>query len=106
MKPKLTLPFNSDSEIHMNGYTIIRKDRTKNEGGIAFYIKNTYILLLIKISYSDRNDLIPDSENLEIICVEINKRYCTSFIISNWYRPLNSKLELFDNFESFCPNMT
>ena len=25
----------------------------------------------------------------------------TSFIISNWYRPPNSKLGLFDNFESF-----
>ena len=43
----------SDSEIHINGYTIIKKDRTKNGGGIAFYIKDT-------LSYSDRNDLIPD----------------------------------------------
>ena len=77
----------SDSEIHINGYTIIRKDRTKNGGGIAFYIKNT-------LSYSDRNDLIPDSENLEIVCVEINKRYCTSFLISNWYRVSSTRLSV------------
>ena len=47
---------------------IIRKDRNRNGGGIAFFIKNT-------LSYSERNDLIPDSGNLEIICIEISKRF-------------------------------
>ena len=34
-----------DSEIDINGYAIIRKDRNRNGGGIALYIKNN-------ISYS------------------------------------------------------
>ena len=84
----------SDSEIYINEYTVIRKDRNRNGGGIAFFIKNT-------LSYSERNDLIPDSGNLEIICIEISKRFCASFIVSSWYRPPNSELELFDNFELF-----
>ncbi len=30
----------SDSEIYINGYIIIRKDRNRNGGRIAIYIKN------------------------------------------------------------------
>jgi exonuclease III len=84
----------SDSEIYINEYIVIRKDRNRNGGGVAFFIKNT-------LSYSERNDLIPDSGNLEIICIEISKRFCASFIASSWYRPLSSELEIFDNFELF-----
>jgi hypothetical protein len=55
----------SDSEIYINGYTIIRKDRNRNGGGIAIYIKNN-------ISHFERVDLTLDSGNLELICIEIN----------------------------------
>jgi hypothetical protein len=84
----------SDSEIYINEYAVIRKDRNRNGGGVAFFIKNT-------LSYSERNDLIPDFGNLEITCIEISKRFCASFIVSSWYRPPNSELELFDNLELF-----
>jgi exonuclease III len=35
----------SDSEIYIHGYTIIRKDRNRNGGGIAIYIKIIYPIL-------------------------------------------------------------
>ena len=84
----------SDSEIDKNGYIIIRKDRNRNGGGIAFYIKNN-------ISYSERTDLTLGLENLELICVEINKGHCWAFLLSAWYRPPNSEIGLFDNIELF-----
>jgi exonuclease III len=31
----------SDSKIYINGYIFIRKDRNRNGGGVALFIKNT-----------------------------------------------------------------
>ena len=42
-----------DSEIYIFGYNIIRKDRNRNRGGVALYIRDT-------ISNSERKNLIPD----------------------------------------------
>jgi hypothetical protein len=84
----------SDSEIYINGYTIIRKDRNRNGGGIAIYIKNN-------ISHFERVDLTLDSGNLELICIEINRLHCRPFLLRAWYRPPNSEIELFDNLELF-----
>jgi hypothetical protein len=87
----------SDSEIYIKGYTFIRKDRNRNGGGIAIYIKNN-------ISHFERVDLTLDSGNLELIRIEINRLHCRPFLLSAWYRPLNSEIELFDNLELFCSN--
>ena len=51
------------------------------------------------ISFSERNDLVPDS--LEIICVEIKKPYNKSFLVYAWYRPPSTNIKLFDKFEAF-----
>ena len=78
-----------DSEIDINGYTIIRKDRNRNG------------LPINNISYSERIDLTLGLTNLELICVEINKGHCRPFLLSAWYRPPNSEIGLFDNIELF-----
>ena len=59
---------------------------------MALYIKNT-------IPYTERKDLVPD--NLEMICVEINRQHSRPFLITTWYRPPNSELDIFNNFELF-----
>ena len=46
-----------------------------------------------------RQDLV--SPNLEMLCVEINKKFSRPFLISTWYRPPNSEVDLFNNFELF-----
>ena len=63
-----------DSEINIDGYIIIRKDRNRNGSGIALCIRNN-------ISCSERNDLTLGLGNLEMICLEINKVNCRSFFI-------------------------
>ena len=75
-----------DSEIYINNYSIVRFR------GVALYIKNT-------IPYTERKDLVPD--NLEMICVEINRQHSRPFLITTWYRPPNSELDMFNNFELF-----
>ena len=51
-----------DGEIHINGYSTIRNDRTRNGGSVLIYISES-------ISISERNDLL--SNSLEIICFGI-----------------------------------
>lgn len=80
----------TDSEIQLTGYHIVRKDRNKFGGGVCLFIKN-------HLNYKVRTDLMP--EQLECIVIELFKPNSVSIFISTWYRPPNSPVELFDNFE-------
>ena len=51
------------------------------------------------VTFTNRNDLV--LESLEQICVEINKPKSKPFLVSSWYRPPNSKIEIFNLFEEF-----
>jgi hypothetical protein len=42
------------------------------------------------------SNLKKDDETLEFLCVEIRKPRVKPFLISKWYRPPNSCMELFD----------
>ena len=79
-----------DNEIRISGYNIIRKDRNRNGGGVLMYIHES-------ITFLERSDLCPDS--LEMICVEIMKPHDGSFLVSSLYRPPNSNVHLFNDFE-------
>ena len=61
---------------------MLRHDRTRQGGGVALYIKNNIPFLV-------RQDLV--SPNLEMLCVEINKKFSRPFLISTWYRPPSSE---------------
>lgn len=84
----------SDGEVLIEGYDIERRDRIINGrrgGGICFYIRSN-------IDYFVRNDL--RSSELEILSVEIRKPNAKPFVITTWYRPPDSTVELFSHFES------
>ena len=42
----------SDIEVYIPGYIIIREDRSRSGGGVAFYIRGN-------LSYTNRIDLVP-----------------------------------------------
>ena len=88
----------SNDEIHIHGFNIIRKDRNRFGRGVVLYIRDT-------ISFSDRKDIIPDG--LEMVCIELNLPYNKSLLISTWYRPPNSHVNIFDYWAGFlskCDN--
>ena len=62
-----------NSEIKISGYDIVRRDRNRNGGGVAMYIRSC-------ITFTNRNDLVPES--FEQICVEINKPKSKPFLVS------------------------
>ena len=80
----------TDSAVSIDGYTLIRRDRCRGGGGVAMYVRNV-------IDFKIRSDL--SDPDLEFLCIEIQKPKAKPFLISNWYRPPNSPIELSDKFE-------
>ena len=73
----------------INNYILTRRDRSRHGGGVAIYVRNP-------IQFKLRNDLRED--DLEFLCIEINKSKTKPFLISTWYRPPNASVELFEKF--------
>ena len=46
----------SDGLIHLDGYEVVRKDRSRNGGGVCIYLRSS-------INYKIRSDLIPSEYN-------------------------------------------
>ena len=81
----------SDNILHLNDYDIIRKDRSRNGGGVCIYYRSS-------INYNIRNDLIPTE--LEAVCVEIIKPHSKPFLVTTVYRPPNASADFFEHFEN------
>ena len=80
-----------NDKIHLNDYDNIRKDRSRNGGGVCIYLRSSTINSII------RQDLI--SFELEAVCVEIIKPHSRPFFVTIVYRPPNASSEFFDHFE-------
>jgi hypothetical protein len=72
-------------------YTEVHTECRKNEVQNAVFQNN--------IPYTERKDLVPD--NLEMTCVEITRQHSKPLLTATWYRPPNSELDIFTNFELF-----
>ena len=81
-----------DCEVEIPGYDIFRRDRNRNGGGVSMYIRKN-------IPHSNREDLAV--ENIELICIEVKKPKSKPLLIATWYRPPNSSIEFFSDFEKF-----
>ena len=86
---RLDLSF-TDNQVGLNGYDIVRKDRSRNGGGVCIFLRSS-------INYKIRSDLI--STDLEAVCVEITKPHSRPFIVTTVYRPPNATSDFFDHLE-------
>ena len=77
--------------ISLEGYTWVSRDRNRFGGGVGFYIRNS-------INFQVRSDL--NKDDIEFLAIEINKDKIKHFLISTWYRPPNSSIDLFNKFEN------
>ena len=80
----------TDNMINIDGYDVVRKDRSRNGGGVCIYLCSS-------INYKVRNDLVPTE--LEVVCIEITKPHSKPFLVTTVYRPPSASLEFFDHFE-------
>lgn len=58
--------------------------------GVAIYIHNV-------VDYKITSDL--SDPDLEFLYIQLHKPKAKPFLLSNWYRPPNTPVELFDKFE-------
>ena len=82
-----------DYEIHLPGFEVVRRDRLvngRNGGGVCIYLRNT-------INYRIRDDLCDDQ--LECLIIEITRPHSRPFLMSTWYRPPSSPIDIFYPFE-------
>ena len=73
----------------VSGYVLERKDRNREGGGVALFIRNT-------INYERLLDLECDS--LEWIGIKVIKPKAKSFIVSTWYRPPRLNMDTMRDF--------
>jgi hypothetical protein len=77
--------------MYIDGYDIIRKDRSRNGGGVCMYLHSS-------INYRIRHDLVP--KIFEAVCIEIIKPQSQPVVVVTAYRPPNSSSDFFVDFES------
>ena len=80
----------TDNTTNLDGYDIVRKDRSRNGGGVCIYLRSS-------INYKIRDDLVPSE--LEAVCVEIIKPHSKPSVVTTVYRPPSALSEFFDHFE-------
>ena len=80
----------SDSELFIQGFTLIRKDRDRNGGGVCLFIKES-------ISFNVRDDL--RENGLEAIFVELLFQRSRPLLVGVCYRP-PSDGSFLDSFRS------
>ena len=82
----------SKGEVKINGYSIIRKDRNREGGGVAIFVKEN-------LTYSKVD--LPDFSDLELVCILISQPFSKQILISSWYRPPDSPVVVLSRFENF-----
>lgn len=88
----------NDSELlfAIPGYTFVSKPRLNGPGGgVSVYISS-------KIKWQRRTDL--ESDNLEILCIEIIQKCAKNFLVGSLYRPPDSSIYLQANFNELFNN--
>ena len=80
----------TDGMVNIDGYDIVRKDRSRQGGGVCIYLCKT-------INYHNRQDIIPP--DMEAVCLEINKPHTRPFLVLTVYRPPDAPSEFFDHLE-------
>jgi hypothetical protein len=80
----------TNQDMFIQNYDLIRADRSRTGGGVCLYIRNS-------INYFERIDLTRD--NLEAVCIEVNKPSSASFIVGTIYRPPGASVDSFTNIE-------
>ena len=80
----------NDNEVDIPHYTVVRKDRDRRGGGVAVYIHES-----INYERLDHESV----SNLEAILISLKLKNAKPLLLMNWYRPPNSKSDIFDSYE-------
>ena len=81
----------SDNLVNIDGYSILRKDRNRNGGGVCLDLQSS-------LNYRIREDL--NLNEFEVLSVDIMKPNSKAFNVTAIYRPPNCTEGFFENLEN------
>ena len=85
-----------DDEINVPGYTIYRRDRNENGGGVVIFCKNSL-----------RSRQITDIEcSLEVFTIKVNLSHVKAYVVCSAYRPPSSKALWLPAFNAYVSQLT
>lgn len=76
----------ADGEIQLDGYSHIRRDKSRHQGGVLVYIASN-------LNFKERDEIGDESGELQCLWLEIVPPKSKSFLICSSYRPPNSDNE-------------
>ena len=85
-----------DSDIEVDNYLLVRKDRNSDGGGVAIYV-------LKDLEFAVRDDLMV--YNLENVTIQLKIGNYRSFIVTALDRPPDKPVEYFDELESLISSI-
>ena len=85
-----------DSDIEVDNYLLVRKDRNSDGGGVAIYV-------LKGLEFAVRDDLMV--YKLENVTIQLKIGNYRSFIVTALYRPPDKPVEYFDELESLISSI-
>ena len=85
-----------DSDIEIDNYLLVRKDRDSDGGGVAIYI-------LKDLEFAVRDDLM--TYNVENVTIQLKFGNYRSFIVTALYRPPDKPVEYLDELESLISSI-
>ena len=75
-----------DTDLYIDNFTVIRKDRSRHGGGVALYIRNS-------INFSQINYNVNE---IEVIWIKVKQKRVDPLILGVIYRPPNSSNDYFE----------
>ena len=80
-----------NSWVALNDFSLLRYDRNRHGGGVAMYVRET-------TDFEHRTDL--QTDNLEILGIEVKPKFSKSFLVLAWYRPPKYEHETLNALET------
>ena len=85
-----------DEQVVIEGFSLLRLDRNRHGGGVAFYIRET-------VNYEHRTDI--KTSNAELLCIEVKQKCTKPFIVMEWYRPPKYEYQRIDEIETLLKSL-
>ena len=85
-----------DEQVAIEGFSLLRLDRNRHGGGVAFYIRET-------VNYEHRIDI--KTSNAELLCIEVKQKCTKPFIVMAWYRPPKYEYQTIDEIETLIKSL-
>ena len=85
-----------DEQVAIEGFSLLRLDRNRHGGGVAFYIRET-------VNYEHRTDT--KTSNAELLYIEVKQKCTKPLIVMAWYRPPKYEYQTIDEIETLLKSL-